>query len=49
MDTEEAFANLAQATLEYRAAVNNFTDAKNHLATEVAEQANQMAANDAAI
>ena len=45
---EEAFTNLAQATAEYMAAVTNFTEAKIHYATQVANQANRMAKNDAA-
>ena len=43
MGIEEAFANLAQATEEDRAAVTNLPDSNRHLATQVNDQANHMA------
>ena len=47
MGIKESFINLAQATAEDRAEVNNLTDVNRHLATQVAKQANNMATKDA--
>ena len=49
MGIKEAFANLAQATAEDRAAVTNLTDANRHLATQVAAKANNMATKGVAM
>ena len=49
MRIKEASANLAQATAEDRAAVNNLTYVNMNLLTQVAEQANHMATKDTAM
>ena len=46
---EEAFANLTQATTDYRAAVTDFTDANMNLTTPVSEHGNNMATQDTEI
>ena len=49
MGIKEAFANLAQATAEDRAAVTNLTGSNKNLATQVAKQSNHMATKDDAM
>ena len=46
---EESFMNLAQDTLEGRAAVTKLTDANRHLSAQVEDQANNMTTKDSAM
>ena len=46
---EEAFANLAQATLEDRAGVTTLTRANMNLTTQVVEYANHLVTKDSAM
>ena len=49
MRIKEASANLAQATAEDRASVNNLTYVNMNLLTQVAYQSNHMATKDTAM